>query len=139
MSLGYSSNRSVISWRALQSELQDLDLVRLRQIGVCYRLLAVLPAGDASSRSSSCPMLRRDEEAPVLEQLVGTAREFVSAYVLPQTDAEEEYLGRFSRGAFEPALLFGNETTARAAIASPEAQWKLQNTRKMFGTEQQGV
>lgn len=55
MSLGYSSNRSVISWRALQSELQDLDLVRLRQIGVRYRLLAVLPAGDASSRSSSCP------------------------------------------------------------------------------------
>ena len=81
------------------------------------------------------PMLRRDEEAPVLEQLVGTAREFVSAYVLPQTDAEEEYLGRFSRGAFEPVLLFGNETTARAAIASPEAQWKLQNIRKMLGTE----
>ncbi|QOY60419.1 nucleotidyl transferase AbiEii/AbiGii toxin family protein [Thermophilibacter immobilis] len=81
------------------------------------------------------PMLRRDEESPVLEQLVGTAREFVSAYVLPQTDVEEEYLGRFSRGAFEPALLFENETTARAAIASPEAQWKLQNIRKMLGTE----
>lgn len=80
-------------------------------------------------------MLRRDEEAPVLEQLVGTARESVSAYVLPQTDAEEEYLGRFSRGACEPAPLFENETTARAAIASPEARWKLQNTRKMLGTE----
>ena len=81
------------------------------------------------------PMLRRDEEAPVLEQLVGAAREFVSAYVLPQADAEEEDLGRVSRGAFEPALLFENETTARAAIASLEAQWKLQNIRKMLGTE----
>jgi predicted nucleotidyltransferase component of viral defense system len=81
------------------------------------------------------PMLRKNEEATVLEQLVGTAREFVSAYVLPQTDAEQEYLGRFSRGAFEPALLFENETTAHAAVASPEAQWKLRNIRKMLGVE----
>ena len=81
------------------------------------------------------PMLRKNEEATVLEQLVGTAHEFVSAYVLPQTDAEEEYLGRFSRGTFEPALLFGDETMVRAAVASPEAQWKLRNIRKMLGVE----
>ena len=81
------------------------------------------------------PMLRKNEEATVLEQLVGTAHEFVSAYVLPQTDAEEEYLGRFSRGTLEPALLFGDETMVRAAVASPEAQWKLRNIRKMLGVE----
>lgn len=42
------------------------------------------------------PMLRRDEKVPTLDGLIGTAHEFVSAYVLPRTDAEEEYLGRLS-------------------------------------------
>lgn len=81
------------------------------------------------------PMLRKNEEAPILEQLIGTAHEFVSTYVLPQTDAGEEYLGCFARGVFKPTLLFENEATARAAIASPEAQWKLQNIRKMLRAE----
>ena len=59
------------------------------------------------------------------------AREFVSDYVLPGTDGESEYLARFERGDFEPSLLFGDGPSARAALASPEAQWKLQNIRKM--------
>lgn len=43
------------------------------------------------------PMLRRNEKAPTLDGLIGTAREFVSAYVLPQTDVEKEYLRQFSQ------------------------------------------
>lgn len=77
------------------------------------------------------PMLRRNEKAPTLDGLIGTAREFVSAYVLPQTDVEKEYLRQFSQGVLDPGLLFEDEEMARAAIASPEAQWKLQNIRKM--------
>lgn len=77
------------------------------------------------------PMLRRDEETPTLEGLIVVAREFVSDYVLPGTDGESEYLARFERGDFEPSLLFGDGPSARAALASPEAQWKLQNIRKM--------
>ena len=79
------------------------------------------------------PMLRRNEKAPTLDGLIGTAREFVSAYVLPQTDAEEEYLERFSQGLLVPDLLFEDEAMARAAAASPEVRWKLQNIRKMRG------
>ena len=78
-------------------------------------------------------MLRRNEKAPTLDGLIGTAREFVSAYVLPQTDAEEEYLERFSQGLLVPDLLFEDEAMARAAAASPEVRWKLQNIRKMRG------
>ncbi len=79
------------------------------------------------------PMLRRNEKAPTLDGLIGTAREFVSAYVLPQTDAEEEYLERFSQGLLVPDPLFEDEAMARAAAASPEVRWKLQNIRKMRG------
>lgn len=77
------------------------------------------------------PMLRRDEEVPTIEGLIAAAHEFVSGYVLPKTDGEREYLIRFERGEFDPSLLFGDGPITRAAIASPEAQWKLQNIRKM--------
>lgn len=77
------------------------------------------------------PMLRRNEEAPSIDGLIDVAHDFVSAYVLPKTDAENEYLGRFAQGVFDPSLLFGDGPIARAALASPEAQWKLQNIRKM--------
>lgn len=77
------------------------------------------------------PMLRRDEEVPTIEGLIAAAHEFVSGYVLPKTDGEREYLIRFERGEFDPSLLFGDGPITRVAIASPEAQWKLQNIRKM--------
>jgi predicted nucleotidyltransferase component of viral defense system len=77
------------------------------------------------------PMLRRSERAPTLDGLIAAAREFVSAYVLPKSDSEVEYLEHFARGEFEPSLLFGESPMARAALASPEAQWKLRNIRKM--------
>ena len=56
---------------------------------------------------------------------------FIIKYVLPQTDAEKEYLERFSWGSLDLGLLFEDEAMARAATASPETQWKLQNIRKM--------
>lgn len=77
------------------------------------------------------PMLRRGAIAPSLDELIATARGFISAYVLPRTEREQEYLDRFARGDFEPWLLFGGGPVARAALASPEAQWKLQNLEKM--------
>ena len=132
--------------RVLEARSVEERSIAHKVILFCASLSATFPHGFESRperfagrerelEEQLLPMLRRNEEAPVLEQLVDTAHEFVSAYVLPQTDAEEEYLGRFSRGVFEPAPLFENETVARAAVASPEAQWKLRNIRKMLGVE----
>ena len=132
--------------RVLEARSVEERSIAHKVILFCASLSATFPHGFESRperfagrerelEEQLLPMLRRNEEAPVLEQLVDTAHEFVSAYVLPQTDAEEEYLGWFSRGVFEPAPLFENETAARAAIASPEAQWKLRNIRKMLGVE----
>ena len=67
-------------------------------------------------------MLKRDKEVLDLEGLIAAAREFISGYVLPRTDEESEYLVRFARGNFEPALLFGDEPMARAALVSPETR-----------------
>lgn len=77
------------------------------------------------------PMLRRSEKTPSIDELTAVAHDFVTTYVLPKTDAEKEYLERFARGSFDPALLFGNDPITHAALISPEAQRKLQNIRKM--------
>lgn len=77
------------------------------------------------------PMLRNRSDGPSLEHLMKTAEEFVSAYVLPRGDSEVEYLERLAKGDFKPELLFSDSTMAQAAVASPEALWKLQNLRKM--------
>lgn len=77
------------------------------------------------------PMLRRNVEAPSLEELLVAAREFVERHVLPRSDAEREYLERFAVGDFAPSLLFGDEAMVEAALSSPEAQWKLQNLKRM--------
>ncbi|MDO5801854.1 MAG: hypothetical protein Q4Q56_09225 [Coriobacteriia bacterium] len=37
----------------------------------------------------------------------------------------------FAKGEYRLELLFGERDIARAAAASPEAQWKLANLRKM--------
>lgn len=77
------------------------------------------------------PMLRRSESRPTLESLVRDANAFIDDYVLPRNDAEREYLDRLSRGDYRPELLFNEAQMAKAALASPEAQWKLANLRKM--------
>ena len=56
--------------------------------------------------------------------------EFTSAYILPRDDGERLYLELFAKGEHRPELLFGECDIARAA-ASPEAQWKLANLKKM--------
>lgn len=77
------------------------------------------------------PMLRTGAGAPALEELVEAARGFVARHVLPRTDREREYLERLARGDFAPDLIFEDDAMAEAALASPEAQWKLVNLRKM--------
>lgn len=76
-------------------------------------------------------MLRRNEGAPILEELVAAAREFISNHVLPKSDGEIEYLEHFAQGKFEPSLLFGEGPMTRATLVSPKAQWKLRNIHKM--------
>lgn len=77
------------------------------------------------------PMLRDADEHPTLQGLISDAEEFITRYVLPRTDAEVEYLQLFAAGDFRPGLIFSDEAIAEAASKSPEAQWKLQNLRKM--------
>ena len=55
------------------------------------------------------------------------AEELTSAYILPRKDGERLYL----EGESRPELLFGECAIAQAAVASPEAQWKLANLKKM--------
>ena len=77
------------------------------------------------------PMLRQGQETSSLDALVESAHAFVSDYVEPKGDAEREYLERFAAGDFQPSLLFPDESMAAAALASPEAQWKLRNLKLM--------
>ncbi|ERL11669.1 nucleotidyl transferase, PF08843 family [Coriobacteriaceae bacterium BV3Ac1] len=77
------------------------------------------------------PMLRQGQELPSLDTLVAGAHAFVSDYIEPKDDAEQEYLERFAAGDFQPSLLFPDESMAAAALASPEAQWKLRNLKLM--------
>lgn len=44
---------------------------------------------------------------------------------------KRSYLELFAKGEYRLELLFGERDIARAAAASPEAQWKLANLRKM--------
>lgn len=46
-------------------------------------------------------------------------------------DGERLYLDLFAKGEYRPELLFGECAIAQAAAASPEAQWKLANLKKM--------
>ena len=59
------------------------------------------------------------------------AEELTSAYILPRKDGERLYLDLFAKGESRPELLFGECAIAQAAVASPEAQWKLANLKKM--------
>jgi hypothetical protein len=78
------------------------------------------------------PMLRLSGDEPTLFVLMKRAEDFIAEYVLPRNDDERLYLEHFAKGEYCPELLFGEEEIARAAKASPEAQWKLANLRKMM-------
>ena len=77
------------------------------------------------------PMLSERNELPGLETLVRDAETFVGERVLPRTESEREYLSLFAQGDYHPELLFEDEGMARAAKASPQAQWKLSNLKRM--------
>lgn len=77
------------------------------------------------------PMLHSRDEEPTLAGLMDNAEGFTSAYILPRDDDERLYLELFAKGEYRPELLFGECDIARAAAASPEAQWKLANLKKM--------
>lgn len=77
------------------------------------------------------PMLRKGRELPFLDGLVSGAHEFIERYVLPRNEREREFLARFKVGDYAPALLFDDDAMTGAALASPEAQWKLANLKRM--------
>lgn len=77
------------------------------------------------------PMLHSRDKEPTLAGLMADAEEFTSAYILPRNDGERLYLDLFAKGEYRPELLFGECAIAQAAAASPEAQWKLANLKKM--------
>lgn len=77
------------------------------------------------------PMLRHGESRPTIEELIADAEQFISSWVLPQSAAERDYLEKFAGGEYAPQLLFESEAMVKAAMASPEAQWKLENLRRM--------
>ena len=76
-------------------------------------------------------MLHSRDGKPTLAGLMADAEEFTSAYILPRDDGERPYLELFAQGEYRPELLFGERDISRAAAASPEAQWKLANLKKM--------
>ena len=77
------------------------------------------------------PMLRNGDR-PSLKSLIVIGEEFLDRYVLPQTDAEWDYLAHFSKADYQPKLLFeGYPNVIKAAEANPEALWKLENLKKM--------
>ena len=82
-------------------------------------------------RDQLYPMLRERGDLPGLETLVRDAEAFVETRVLPRTESEKEYLSLFAQGDYRPELLFEDEGMARAATASPQAQWKLSNLKRM--------
>ena len=63
------------------------------------------------------PMLHSRDKEPTPAGLMLDAEELTSAYILPRKDGERLYLDLFA--------------IAQAAVASPEAQWKLANLKKM--------
>jgi predicted nucleotidyltransferase component of viral defense system len=78
------------------------------------------------------PMLRGGVR-PALESLIATGETFVSEYVLPRDTTEQEYLDRFSRADYQPALLFGDyDDVIASAELSPGVLWKLANLEKMI-------
>lgn len=77
------------------------------------------------------PMLHSKDEEPTLAGLMDNAEAFTSTYILPRDDDERLYLELLTKGEYRPELLFGECDIARAAAASPEAQWKLANLKKM--------
>ena len=77
------------------------------------------------------PMLRIEENYPDLSELMLSAAEFINEYVLPKNDMEKEYLTLFSQGIYKPELLFQDSNILTAAQNNPEANWKLQNLRKI--------
>ena len=76
-------------------------------------------------------MLHSRDGKPTLAGLMADAEGFTSAYILPRDDGERPYLELFAQGEYRPELLFGECDISRAAAASPEAQWKLANLKKM--------
>ena len=77
------------------------------------------------------PMLHSRDKEPTPAGLMLDAVELTSAYILPRKDGERLYLDLFAKGEYRPELLFGECAIAQAAVASPEAQWKLANLKKM--------
>ena len=78
------------------------------------------------------PMLRLFADRPALEDLMARADAFISDWIEPRSNTEQEYLECFAQGDYRPELLFDKPTMAAAAAVNPEALWKLQNLRKML-------
>jgi predicted nucleotidyltransferase component of viral defense system len=77
------------------------------------------------------PMLR-ESERPTLESLINAGESFVNEYVLPRDGVEREYLERFAKADYQPALLFGDcDEVVASAEQNPEALWKLSNLKKL--------
>lgn len=77
------------------------------------------------------PMLRAEEAKPPLKTLVDSAAGFIDRWVVPKDEGELEFMNRFTRGEFEPELVFGKNDISSRTLLSPEAAWKLANIKKM--------
>jgi uncharacterized protein (DUF427 family) len=74
----------------------------------------------------------REGDCPTLQSLIESGEAFINEYILPRDDAEVEYLQRFAKADYQPALLFADyDDVATAAEFNPEALWKLTNLKKM--------
>ena len=66
-----------------------------------------------------------------MKDLMADAAFFVNEWVLPKSEADQEYLERFAAADYRPDLLFVDTEICRAAQNSPEALWKQRNLEKM--------
>ncbi|MCL2883079.1 MAG: nucleotidyl transferase AbiEii/AbiGii toxin family protein [Coriobacteriia bacterium] len=87
---------------------------------------------DNELASQLYPMLRNSER-PTLGHLIASAESFITDYVLPRDEREQEYLEFFAKADYRPTILFDDyPDTLAAAEVNPEALWKLANIKKMI-------
>lgn len=77
------------------------------------------------------PMLRQRSDVLSLNEMIEVSEKFIKDFILPQSDAEKDYLDFFTEGKYHPELLFSDEKMASNAAKNPEALWKLQNLKIM--------
>ena len=148
----FASKIVALGSRAAARDLYDLnnmiyfglfdepDLERLRKCAVLY--LAI--AGDTAARGFNFTQMSEITERTIKTDLLpmirnaerfdfAAAKERVTAFLselMALTDKETAFLQRFSKGHYEPELLFNDTDTAERLKTHPMAAWRTQRIKE---------